>query len=74
MEPFALLLVMDYGANGIFETVSAINVLLFGVFVAAVVAAVMLFSMNKKFRSMSRDLKNIAGMMERETTKSTAGD
>ena len=48
MELFALLQLTGSSGSGIFEMVSAINILVFGVFVAVVMATVLLMGINRK--------------------------
>ena len=57
MEPLALLQMTP----GVFQVVGTINSLVFGVFVACVVAAVFLFSVNRK-------LKRICQLIEKNST------
>jgi uncharacterized membrane protein YuzA (DUF378 family) len=57
MEPLALLQMTP----GVFQVVGTINSLVFGVFVASVVAAVFLFSVNRK-------LKRICQLIEKNST------
>ena len=57
MEPLALLQITP----GVFHVVGTINSLVFGVFVAGVVAAVFLFSVNRK-------LKRICQLIEKNST------
>jgi len=57
MEPLALL----QTTSGFFEVAGTLNSLVFGVFVACVVAAVFLFSVNRK-------LKRICQLIEKKST------
>ena len=61
MEPLALLQMTP----GVFQVVGTINSLVFGVFVACVVAAVFLFSVNRK-------LKRICQLIEKNSTPTSS--
>ena len=57
MEPFALL---QISGNGVFELVSAINVLVFGVFVAVVIATILLMGINRKIKDLKKAIVEMA--------------
>ena len=57
MEPFALL---QTSGNGVFELVSAINVLVFGVFVAVVIATILLMGINRKIKDLKKAIVEMA--------------
>jgi len=60
MELFALLQATGGPGSGLFEIVSAINILVFGVFVAAVVATILLMGINRKMRDVRRAMVELA--------------
>ncbi len=60
MSFFALLQVTGGPGNGVFEMVSAINVLVFGVFVSVVVATVLLMGINRKMRDLQKAMVELA--------------
>jgi hypothetical protein len=60
MELFALLQATGGSGNGVFEVMSAINVLVFGVFVAAVVSTVMLMGINRKMKDLRKAMLEMA--------------
>jgi len=62
MEPLALLDMTP----GVFQVVGTINSLVFGVFVACVVAAVFLFSVNRKLKRLCQIIEK--GMESRAST------
>ena len=61
MEFFALLQVTGGPGNGVFEIMSAINVLIFGVFVAVVVATILLMGINRKMKDVRKAIVELAG-------------
>ena len=60
MELFALLQTTGGSGNGVFEVMSAINVLVFGVFVAVVVSTVMLMGINRKMKELRKAMSELA--------------
>ena len=60
MELFALLQLTGSSGSGIFEMVSAINILVFGVFVAVVMATVLLMGINRKMRELKKAIVEMA--------------
>lgn len=60
MELFALLQVMGSSGSGVFEMISAINILVFGVFVAVVMATVLLMGINRKMRELKKAIVEMA--------------